>query len=364
MNLKMIRPKNETEDLLFSITKNCESLIEQTHTKPQETLEFKMVKPRGTFHFKPPIHIKGDWMIRLTDLEVYNSIFNITEENNKFELYKFPDEKAGGVTYEKVRDEIEKDLDIEDITAEDLQDDIIGPIIIEEYNEQVTKRMNDEQYMNILAIYISSVFQDFESFLRTQIDLVEDDVELVLDEYNSSFITYELDPGIYTFKDISEALFNIIQFEYPGPSNVIDIEYDDITMKTKLVVKAGIIAIRFDEKSFFSTILGFTSGWDYKHYIKYISQKIVNLSSTIKIHLNCDCIDGSVVNGIRHPILFSFVLDKKPGYKVFSEPGTIHYKKINKTVLNTITFYLEDDNNKVVDFNGETLTFTLQMIKI
>ena len=191
----MIRPKNETEDLLLSITKNCETLIEQTHRKPEETLEFKMAKPRETFHFKPTIQVKGDWMIGLVDLEVYNSIFNITEENNKFKLYKFPDEKAGGVSYEKVRDEIEKDLDISDITATDLQDDIIGPIIIEKYNEEVTKRMKDEQYMNILAIYTSSVFQDFESFLTTQIDLVEDDIKQVLDEYNSSFITYELEPG-------------------------------------------------------------------------------------------------------------------------------------------------------------------------
>ena len=98
-------------------------------------------------------------------------------------------------------------------------------------------------------------------------------------------------------------------------------------MKTKLDVKAGIIAIRFDEKSFFSTILGFTAGWDYKHYNKYISQKIVNLSNTNKIHLKCGVIDGSVVNGLRQSILYSFVLDKKPGYKVFSEPETIHYKK-------------------------------------
>ena len=360
----MIRPKNETEDLLLSITKNCEILIEQTHTKPQETLEFKMIKPRQTFHFNPPIQINGNWMIGLTDLEVYNSIFNITEENNKFKLYKFPSEKAGGVTYEKVRAEIEKDLDIEDITAEDLQDDIIAPIIIEEYKEQVTKRMNDEQYMNILSIYTSSVFQDFESFLRTQIDLVEDDIKLVLDEYNSSFITYKLESGIYTFKDISEALFNILQSDCPGDCNVIVIECDDIKMKTKLDVKSGIIAIRFDEKSFFSTLLGFTPGWDYKHYNKYTSQKIVNLGSTNKIHLKCDCIDGSVVDGIRQPILYSFVLDKLPGYKIFSQPETIHYKKINRSVLNTITFYLEDNDYREVDFNGETLTFTLQMIKI
>ena len=364
MNLNMIRPKNETENLLLSITKNCETLIEQTHRKPEETLEFKMIKSRESFQFKPPIQVKGDWMVGLTDLEVYNSIFNITEENNKFKLYKFPDEKTGGVTYEKVRDEIEKDLDIEDITAEDLQDDIIAPIIIEEYKKQVTKRMKDDGYMNIVADYVRSVFQDFESYLRTEVDLVEDDIKLVLDEYNSNFITCELDPGIYTFKDISEALFNILQTEYPGSSNVIIIEYDDITEKTKLVVRDGIIATRFDEKSFFSTILGFISGWDYKHYNRYISQKIVNLSSTNKIHLKCDAIDGSLVNGIRQPILYSFVLDKPSGYKVFSEPETIHYKKINKSVLNTITFYLEDDNNNEVDFNGETLTFTLQMIKI
>ena len=120
----------------------------------------------------------------------------------------------------------------------------------------------------------------------------------------------------------------------------------------------------FVKKLFFSTILGFDSGWDYKQKNEYISQKNVNLGSTNKIHLKCDCIDGSVVNGIRQAILCGFVLDKPIGYKVFSEPETIHYKKINKSVLNTITFYLEDDTNKEVDFNGETMTFTLQMNKI
>ena len=224
--------------------------------------------------------------------------------------------------------------------------------------------MNDEQYLNILAIYTRSVFQDFESFLRSQIDLIEDDIKLVLNEHNSNFNNYELEPGIYTFKDISEALLKINPPEYGGHHKAIDIEYDDITMKTKLKVRAMIIDIRFDEKSFFATVLGFTPGWDYKHYNKYVSQKNVNLGSTNKIHLKCDIIDGSIVGGFRQPILYSFVLDKKPGYKVFCEPETNHYKKINKSVLNTITFSLEVDNNKEVKFNGETLTFTILMVKI
>ena len=80
--------------------------------------------------------------------------------------------------------------------------------------------------------------------------------------------------------------------------------------------------------------------------------------------MKCDVIDGSVVNGLRQPILYSFVLDKEPGYKVFCEPDTIHFKKINKSFLNTTTFYLEDGKNEEVNFNSETLTFTLHLIKI
>ena len=135
-------------------------------------------------------------MIVLTDLEVYISIFNITKENNKFEVFKFSDEKSGGVTYQKVRGEIERDLDISDITATDLQDDVIGQIIFEKHRKQVTKRMKGDIFMDILGFYVSSIFQNFESYLRTEVGLVEDDIKLVLGEEKSSFITYVLKPGI------------------------------------------------------------------------------------------------------------------------------------------------------------------------
>ena len=60
MNLNMIRPKNQSEDLLLSITKICETLTKRTHRKPEETLEFEITKPRETLHFNPPIQAKGD----------------------------------------------------------------------------------------------------------------------------------------------------------------------------------------------------------------------------------------------------------------------------------------------------------------
>ena len=69
----MIKPKNETEGLLLSITKNCQKFIEQTHTKVQETLEFKLTKPKETFSFKRPIWIEGSSMIGQKKLKIYNS---------------------------------------------------------------------------------------------------------------------------------------------------------------------------------------------------------------------------------------------------------------------------------------------------
>ena len=51
----MVQPENETENLLLSKTINRETLIKQTHTEQQLTLEFKLTKPGKTFSFKTPI---------------------------------------------------------------------------------------------------------------------------------------------------------------------------------------------------------------------------------------------------------------------------------------------------------------------
>ena len=94
------------------------------------------------------------------------------------------------------------------------------------------------------------------------------------------------------------------------------------------------------------------------------SEKPVMITTTDKVHLKCDCVDGSIVSGIREQILFSFYLSAPPGYKIIKEPNIILYKKINKTRLDSIQFFLEDNNHNPVDFNGETLTFTIHIIKI
>ena len=75
-------------ELILLIKKHADTLIEQTKSKPQETLEFKMKKQMQTFPFSPPKNPseEGKWLIGVTLFDCTNTVFNITDENNSFSI--------------------------------------------------------------------------------------------------------------------------------------------------------------------------------------------------------------------------------------------------------------------------------------
>ena len=96
----------------------------------------------------------------------------------------------------------------------------------------------------------------------------------------------------------------------------------------------------------------------------YKSDRPIIITGIDDIHIKCDCSNGSIVNGIRGPILYSFALFSPPGHKKYEEHRIKLFKKINKSILSHITFYSEDDDHESVEFNGETISFTCQLNKI
>ena len=84
-NLLILLVDNE---LLLLIKKHTDTLVEQTRTKPQETLEFKMKKQMQTFSFNPPLNLieEGKWLMAVSLFDCTNSVFNITNENNTFSI--------------------------------------------------------------------------------------------------------------------------------------------------------------------------------------------------------------------------------------------------------------------------------------
>ena len=73
-----------SNELLLSIKKHTDTLIQETKTRPQETFEFKMNRRMKIFSFNPLMNLVegGKWLLGLSSLQCTNSVFNITNENN------------------------------------------------------------------------------------------------------------------------------------------------------------------------------------------------------------------------------------------------------------------------------------------
>ena len=316
-------------ELLLLIKKHTDTLIEQTKTKPQETLEFKMNKQMQTFSFDPPKNLveEGKWLLGVSSFECTNSIFNITNENNSFSIIipgHYETESA-----EKTIDELNKLLELRSL---------------ELHVNEVRKRGNklkigdnenkisdfDTQKNEITEELKNIKYNDLEDLVyRMQLTYDE-----ILDILDFKYIPtkrkgYSLNPGIYEVIDLNNTLNYILL------DNVkVSITIDDIRLKSSLKINQTVI---FTEKSFFYTILGFTRSRscpldDIEGFYQliagsYKSDRPINITGVDKVHLKADCIQESIVNGIREPILYSFALSSPPGYRIYKEPRVKLFKK-------------------------------------
>ena len=119
----------------------------------------------------------------------------------------------------------------------------------------------------------------------------------------------------------------------------VSITIDDIRLKSNIKINQTLI---FTNKSFFYTILGFTQSHqgtlnDIEGFYQFLAgsyegDRPINITGIDKVPLKCDCIQGSIVNGVREPILYSFALGSPPGHKIIKEPRVKLFKKVNKSV--------------------------------
>ena len=316
-------------ELLLLIKKHTDTLIEQTKTKPQETLEFKMIKQMQTFSFNPPINLleEGKWLLAVSSFECTNSVFNRTNENNSFSIIK-PGHYQNK-SDEKTIDDLNKLLELKSL---------------ELHVEEVKKRGNiikigDDEYK--LSDFDCQKYEIIEELKNVKYNDIEDLVyrmrlsyDEIMDILDLKYIPtkrmgYSIEPNLYNVVDLNKTLKNIL------PNNVkIDITIDERKYKTDIKINQTLI---FTNKSFFYTILGFTQSHqgplnDIEGFYQilpgsYKSDKPINITGIDKVHLKCNVVNGSIVNGVREPILYSFALDQPPGHKIYKEPKVKLFKK-------------------------------------
>ena len=190
-------------NLLLLIKKHTDALIENTKTKPQETLEFKMNKQMQTFSFNPPINLfeEGKWLLAVSSFECTNSVFNITNENNSFSIIipgHYETEFA-----EQIIDNLNKLIELKSL---------------ELHVEEVKKRGNkikigdkeyklsdfDNQKYEILEELKNAKYNDLEDLVY-RMRLSYDEIMDILDiKYIPTKRTgYSLNPGIYEVVDLN-----------------------------------------------------------------------------------------------------------------------------------------------------------------
>ena len=89
----------------------------------------------------------------------------------------------------------------------------------------------------------------------------EDDIQLILKQYNSKFITYKNLPGFYKLTDVAEVVSRGFKINFEigkvRPNHIDDrpdsfiIKSDNNSLLNELIVRDYIRALRFDEKTFF-----------------------------------------------------------------------------------------------------------------
>ena len=183
--------------------------------------------------------------------------------------------------------------------------------------------------------------------------------------YNSlTWKNFVIPPGAYEIKQINTVIQKTMEANGDTPADhkyPITIEANKSTQKSEITCETG-YKIDFTVDKNIGRLLGFNRRI-LKESVSYTSDKVVDIMSIDKIHLNCDKVEGSILNGKPSSILYSFEIDKSPGYKIIKNPETILYKNITSDKIESLDFSVIDDDGNKVDFNNETITFTIQIIR-
>ena len=140
----------------------------------------------------------------------------------------------------------------------------------------------------------------------------------------------------------------------------VSITIDDIRLKSNIKINQTLI---FTKKTFFYSLLGFTQSHqgplnDIEGFYQilagsYEGDRPINITGIDKVHLKCNVVDGSIVNGKRESILFSFGLSSPPHHKIYKKPRVkLFFKKIN-LFYHTSRFILKMMITNLLIFTGK-----------
>ena len=106
-------------------------------------------------------------------------------------------------------------------------------------------------------------------------------------------------------------------------------------------------------------LLGYNETILWEEYI--LSSSPVDILSFDNNFNETDIPQGVILNGKRSGIIHNWMMTVDPGYKHVEKiaGGISWYMMESKGFVSSISFKLKSENNKIVSFNGQSVTFRL-----
>lgn len=121
--------------------------------------------------------------------------------------------------------------------------------------------------------------------------------------------------------------------------------------------------INFTKEGSIAPILGFNKRIIPAHIASESDTK-ANVLNINAICVECNITTASYKNGRAGHILYQFFPDVPPGYKIVISPSNVIYLPINVNAISNLTVKIVDQEGKLVNFQGETITVGLHLKKI
>ena len=91
---------------------------------------------------------------------------------------------------------------------------------------------------------------------------------------------------------------------------------------------------------------------------------IVDILKVNQIHVRCNIIEGSYLNGSRAPILYSFFPNVPVGYKVVEIANPSIYFPLSFTNIESIRVWLTDQDADPINLRNEVLSMWLHIREV
>lgn len=159
---------------------------------------------------------------------------------------------------------------------------------------------------------------------------------------------FAIPPGAYEFNHITEYIKD--RFESIGFKCILSV--NPHTYKGNVDCD---VEIHFNQPDSIHHLFGFD---DYiiESDEERFSDRLVEITSVNTIVVECDIISGSYTNGKQGHSIHEFAVTANPGYKIIEVPKHIIYLPINRSAIPSIQIRITDQDGKLIDFRGETIT--------